>query len=272
MCLQKSTSFYKQHLLLPNMKIFSYNVNGIRSAINKGFTKWLESENPDIVCIQEIKANVEQIDPSIFEHLGYHHYWHSAEKKGYSGVAVLTKIKPNVVQYGCQMPQYDCEGRVLLLQFSEFTLINTYFPSGSAGDVRQNFKMQFLYDYEQLVVQWKSKYQRLLICGDFNICHQPIDIHDPISNKNSSGFLPEERAWLSKFLNENMIDTFRYFNTMPHQYSWWSYRAGARKRNKGWRIDYITISRTLQQQLLSAHIHQEIIHSDHCPVSVEINI
>lgn len=239
--------------------------------MSKGFTKWLESENPDIVCLQEIKANSDQIDLSIFDYLGYKHYWHSAEKKGYSGVAVLTKITPDAVLQGCNIPKYDAEGRVLTLQFPQFTLINTYFPSGSSGEERQNFKMQFLKDYQACFFQWKQQHRHLIICGDFNICHQAIDIHDPVSNKNSSGFLPEERAWLSAFLEQNMIDSFRYFNTMPHQYSWWSYRAGARKRNKGWRIDYITVSESLKTQLQTAQIHPEVVHSDHCPISIQLN-
>jgi exodeoxyribonuclease III len=250
--------------------IITYNLNGIRSAMNKGFTLWLEKQNPDIICIQETKAQPEQVDTSILEHLGYHHYWHSAQKKGYSGVAIFSKTKPLKVTEGCGINTYDNEGRVLKLDFEKFSLVNTYFPSGSSGEERQAFKMQFLGDYFGLLQQWRKQYNKLIICGDFNICHRPIDIHDPVSNKNSSGFLPEERAWMDAYFDTGMIDTFRHFNPNPHQYSWWTFRAGARARNKGWRIDYVTASESLKENLVAAAIHQDVVHSDHCPVSLEL--
>lgn len=254
------------------ISIVSYNLNGIRSAMNKGFTQWLEKTNPDIICVQEIKANPEQVEAEIFSHLGYEAYWFPAVKKGYSGVAVFTKLKPKQVIQGCGIDAYDAEGRVLQLQFEAFTLINTYFPSGSSGEERQAFKMQFLADYFQLLQQWQLQHDKLIICGDFNICHKAIDIHDPVSNKNSSGFLPEERAWMDDYFNAGMIDAFRQFNTRPHEYSWWSYRAAARARNKGWRIDYITTSEKLSAQLIGAHMHQEAIHSDHCAVELRVRV
>lgn len=250
--------------------IYTYNLNGIRSAMNKGFTLWLEKTNPDIICIQETKARPEQVDTTILEHLGYHHYWHSAEKKGYSGVAVLSKTKPLQVTEGCGIKKYDSEGRVLKVDFEKFSLVNTYFPSGSSGEERQAFKMQFLEDYLGLLQQWQKENSKLIVCGDFNICHKPIDIHDPVSNKDSSGFLPEERAWMDAYFNMGMLDTFRQFNPNPHEYSWWTFRAGARARNKGWRIDYITASEALKANLTHATIHQQVVHSDHCPVSVEL--
>ncbi len=254
------------------ISIVTYNVNGIRSAINKGFTRWLEYFNPDIVCIQETKAHPEQVDTSIFQYLGYQHYWHSAEKKGYSGVAVLSKISPQNVFEGCGIPEYDAEGRVLRVDFGSFMIVNTYFPSGSSGDKRQAFKMQFLHDYLTLFETWKKTSPNLLICGDFNICHKAIDIHDPVGNKNSSGFLPEERVWMDSYFDRGMIDTFRHFNPQPHEYSWWTFRANARFRNKGWRIDYITASDSMKENLLSSKIHQDVVHSDHCPVSVRISL
>lgn len=254
------------------MNIISYNVNGIRAAERKGLSEWLQNEQPDVFCLQELKANQDQIDVSIFEELGYHIYWHSAEKKGYSGVGIFTKIKPKHVEIGCGMPQYDREGRVIRADFEEFSVICTYMPSGSSGDARQDFKMQWLTDFRQYIQNLKEEIPNLLICGDYNICHQPIDIHDPIRNKNSSGFLPEEREWMTDFLRDGFIDTFRHLNKEKDQYSWWSYRAAARERNKGWRIDYHMLSENLQDRLTAVDILQDVKHSDHCPIKVEIDV
>jgi len=175
------------------MKIISYNVNGIRAAEKKGLSSWLENENPDVVCFQELKANQDQVDLSVFTNLGYHIYWHSAEKKGYSGVGIFTKIKPKHVEIGCNMDIYDREGRVIRADFQDFSIMSTYMPSGSSGDPRQDFKMQWLEDFRNYIQELRKDIPKMLICGDYNICHQPIDIHDPVRNKNSSGFLPEER-------------------------------------------------------------------------------
>jgi exodeoxyribonuclease-3 len=255
------------------MKIISYNVNGIRSAINKGLLEWVENENADIVCFQELKANKEDIDQAAFEKLGYQGYWYPAQKKGYSGVGVISKVKPVEVIYGCGLPQADAEGRVLQLRFKEFDLINTYFPSGSSGDDRQNYKIEFLSDYLQMLeTKYAVKKSKLLIAGDYNICHKEIDIHDPKGNKNSSGFLPEERAWMDRFFEAGMIDSFRVVNPDPHQYTWWSFRANARNNNKGWRIDYINVSEPLKACIQHASIAPDAKHSDHCPVMLELNI
>ncbi|SMG52248.1 exodeoxyribonuclease-3 [Marivirga sericea] len=254
------------------MKIISYNVNGIRAAERKGLSDWLKTEQPDIFCVQELKANIDQIDTSIFEDLGYQIYWHSAEKKGYSGVGIFTKLKPNNVEIGCGMEQYDREGRVIRADFNDFSVLCTYMPSGSSGDPRQNFKMQWLTDFRSYIQELKKTIPNLLICGDYNICHQAIDIHDPVRNKNSSGFLPEEREWMTDFLSDGFIDSFRYLNKKPDQYSWWSYRSAARERNKGWRIDYHMLSENLVNKLKSADILQEVKHSDHCPVKIELNV
>ncbi len=253
------------------MKIITYNVNGIRSAITKGFVDWLKAANPDMICLQEVKADENQIEKQLFEDLGYHIYWYSAEKKGYSGVAVLTKIKPKHVEYGCGIEIYDREGRVLRTDFEDFSLMSVYMPSGSSGQERQDFKFQWLADFQQYIDQLKVNFPNLIISGDYNICHQAIDIHNPKSNANSSGFLPEERAWMSGFLESGFIDTFRHFNPEPHHYTWWSFRAGARQKNLGWRIDYHCASKALEGRLKRALILPEAKHSDHCPALVEID-
>lgn len=253
------------------MKIISYNVNGIRAAIRKGFLEWLESSQADIVCLQETKATVDQLNLSQFEALGYKTYWMDASsRKGYSGVAILSRIEPRHVAYGCGMEIYDCEGRVIRADFEDFSLMSVYMPSGTTGDIRQGFKMQWLKDFEDYIQNTLEEFPNLIISGDFNICHQPIDIHDPVRNKNSSGFLPEEREWMTQFMKIGFIDTFRYFNQTLQQYSWWSYRAGARKKNLGWRIDYHMASQSLSDRIRNAEIMGHVIHSDHCPVLLEM--
>lgn len=255
------------------MRIISYNVNGIRSAITKGLVDWIKKDNADIYCFQELKANKEDVPVELFEALGYHCYWFSAQKKGYSGVGVISKIEPRSVVYGCGLAQADFEGRVIQLTFNNFTLINTYFPSGSSGDERQDYKMEFLNDYLSFLKQQLSlDNSQLIVAGDYNICHQAIDIHDPKGNKDSSGFLPEERAWMDDFFKVGMVDSFRHINKEPHQYSWWSFRANARNNNKGWRIDYINVSENLKDKITKAEILPLIKHSDHCPVLLELEI
>jgi exodeoxyribonuclease III len=226
---------------------------------------------PDMVCLQEVKAEVEQIDGKIFEEMGYHIYWHHAEKKGYSGVAILTKIKPNHVEYGCGMNVYDREGRILRADFDTFSLMSAYFPSGSSGDERQEFKMQFLSDFDRYTQQLVKTIPNLIISGDYNICHRAIDIHNPKSNANSSGFLPEEREWMENFINSGFVDSFRELNTDPHHYTWWSYRAGARSKNLGWRIDYQLLTSPMKERLNRCVILPDALHSDHCPVLIEID-
>ena len=253
------------------MKIISYNVNGIRAAIRKGFLTWLAVEKPDMVCLQEVKASLDQIDVDEFTQLGYHVYWMDATvKRGYSGVAILTKHTPYHVAYGCGIEVYDREGRVIRADFDTFSLMSVYMPSGTMGDHRQQFKMQWLEDFYQYVHHLKTKKERLIISGDYNICHRPIDIHDPVRNKNCSGFLPDEREWVTQFIDAGFIDTFRHFNDQPGQYSWWSYRAGARSKNLGWRIDYHMASANLKDHLLGADILPSVMHSDHCPVVLTI--
>lgn len=253
------------------MRIITYNVNGIRSAIRKGFLEWLNADPADIICLQEIKAVKDNIEYKLIDDMGFHQYWFPAEKKGYSGVAVFTKIKPKEVYYGNRHAQSDMEGRVLRLDFSEYSLVNVYFPSGSSGIIRQEYKYLWLNEFLDYLIGLRKTHPRLVVCGDYNICHKPIDIHDPVSNKNSSGFLPEERAWMDKFFDSGFTDTFRYFHPEPHQYSWWSYRTDARDRNKGWRIDYINTTSNLKGTLKDAKICQGVKHSDHCPVYLELD-
>lgn len=250
--------------------IISYNVNGIRAATKKGFLDWLSEEDPDIVCIQETKAQPEQLDDAILNPEKYHTFWHSAQKKGYSGVSVFSKQEPLHVEEGCGIDKYDLEGRILRLDFDTFSVISAYFPSGSSGDPRQLFKEDFLKDFYVYIEDLKKKFPNLIITGDYNICHKPIDIHDPVGNKKSSGFLPHEREWVSSFIDLGFVDSFRKFNSEPHNYTWWSYRAQARQKNKGWRIDYQMATTELEDRLISADILPDVIHSDHCPTKLII--
>mgnify|MGYP000066980286 CR=1 FL=1 len=253
------------------VKLISYNVNGIRAAKRKGFDEWLAAAQPDVLGLQETKAQPEQIETEAFEKLGYQSYWHSAQKKGYSGVGILSKHKPLHVEYGTGIDYIDVEGRVIRADFENFSFISAYFPSGSSGDHRQEVKMQFLADFEAYVNQLKKELPGLIIGGDYNICHTEIDIHNPKQNKDTSGFLPEERDWMSGFLNTGFIDSFRHVHgPEPHQYSWWSYRANARANNKGWRIDYHMVSEALAPQITGAQILSKAMHSDHCPVLLEL--
>ena len=238
--------------------------------MSKGFVEWLKATNADIVCLQEIKASPDQIDLTLFEALGYHSYWYPAVKKGYSGVAILTKNKPDEVVFGCGMDVYDSEGRILRADYGDISVISAYFPSGSSGEDRQDFKMKFLSDFNKYVTKLRKTRQKLIISGDYNICHKPIDIHNPVSNKNSSGFLPEERAWVDEFISDGFTDSFRVFNAEPHQYTWWSFRANARAKNLGWRIDYHMTTKNLDQNLIKSRILPEAKHSDHCPVLLEL--
>lgn len=268
-------SFFFYHLIpnftLKKMRIITYNVNGIRAAMNKGLTDWIRHSQPDVLCIQEIKASPDQVDVKQFEELGYHHYWYPAQKKGYSGVAVFSKVEPTHVEYGCGIKAYDDEGRVLRLDFgSDLSVMSVYHPSGSSGDDRQIFKMRWLSDFTNYVEELQKTRPNLVLSGDYNICHREIDIHNPKSNANTSGFLPEEREWMEQFINAGFIDTFRHFNKDPHHYSWWSYRAGSRGKNLGWRIDYNMVTRNMESRLRRAVILPDAMHSDHCPVLLEI--
>jgi len=254
------------------MRLITYNVNGIRAAVTKGVHEWLKTVDPDLVCIQETKAQPAQVPVELFESLGYRIFIHSAEKKGYSGTAILSKKEPKHIEYGMGIQKYDREGRVIRVDFDTYSVISAYFPSGSSGEERQAFKMEYLNDFYTYIDSLKNEIPNLIISGDYNICHKPIDIHDPVRNAKSSGFLPEEREWLSKFIELGFVDSFRLFNQEPHQYSWWSYRANARAKNLGWRIDYNMVSEPLKDKISRAVILPQAHHSDHCPVVVEISI
>jgi len=254
------------------MRIISYNTNGIRAAIKKGLLEWLATNPADIICIQETKASRDDIDHAPFEKLGYESHWFSAQKKGYSGVAVFSTIKPTLVETGTGHAQSDAEGRVIRVDFGDVTLINAYFPSGTSGDERQTYKYQWLAEFHGWLNELRKTRPKLIICGDYNIAHTAIDIHDPKGNKNSSGFLPEERAWMDQFLADGYVDTFRHIHAdEPHRYSWWSQRfPSVRLQNKGWRIDYITVTQPLQQSIKDADIFPDVKHSDHCPIYLEL--
>ena len=252
------------------MKIISYNVNGIRAAMKKGFIDWLILQQPDVVCVQEIKALRDQIDIEALEKVGYkYNYWFSAEKKGYSGVGIISKHEPNNVIYGTGISEMDFEGRNLRVDFDQLTIMSLYLPSGTNLE-RLEFKLSYMDKFYDYVSNLKKTNPNLVIAGDFNICHKEIDIHDPIRNKNVSGFLPVERNWLSKFIELGFIDSFRFYDEKPHKYSWWTYRANARANNKGWRIDYIMVSKSLENKMKNASILSDVVHSDHCPILVEI--
>ncbi len=254
------------------MRIISYNVNGIRSAINKGFLDWLKTDPADIICLQEIKANKENVNVETIEALGYKTYWYSAQKKGYSGVAIFTKLQPDNIVYGSSIEQSDYEGRVIRADFGNVSVFSAYFPSGTSGDERQTYKYQWLNEFHEYLEALRKTKHQLVICGDYNIAHKEIDIHDPKGNKNSSGFLPQEREWLTQFLSSGYVDTFRHVHTdKAHHYSWWSQRfPSVRLQNKGWRIDYISVTDNLKHKIKDAQILPQIKHSDHCPIYVEI--
>ncbi|MGC6421607.1 MAG: exodeoxyribonuclease III [Flavobacteriaceae bacterium] len=251
------------------MNILSYNVNGIRAALKKDFISWLRAASPDVLCLQETKAMKEQVDTQLFEEAGYHHFWFSAEKKGYSGVAILSKTSPKKVVYGTGIDHMDIEGRVLRVDFEQCSVMSLYLPSGTNA-ARLEHKFQFMDDFRVYIDNLKKEHPNLVICGDYNICHKAIDIHDPIRNKNVSGFLLEERTWLGAFLDSGFVDSFRFLHSEPHHYSWWSYRANARANNKGWRIDYALVSEPLRHHIRRSVILPEARHSDHCPVGVEL--
>ena len=254
------------------IKILSYNVNGIRAALRKDLINWIKDANPDIVCFQEIKANEDQFDTSLFEEMGYYNYWFSAQKKGYSGVGIISKFKPENVQIGTGIDFMDFEGRNLRLDFKKFSVMSLYLPSGTNIN-RLQFKFKYMYEFEKYIQSLKSEIPNLIIGGDYNICHQPIDIHDSSPRMQKvSGFLPEERAWIDKFIASGFVDSFRLHNKLPHKYSWWSYRANSRNNNKGWRIDYLLVSKSLKQNIIESYILDDVVHSDHCPIGINIKI
>ena len=254
------------------MNIISYNVNGIRAAMRKDLIKWLIKTNADVVCLQEIKANPEQFDETEFHDIGYKYcYWYPAQKKGYSGVAILSKIEPHNVTYGTGIETMDFEGRNLRADFDGVSVMSMYLPSGT-NDARLGFKLNYMDEFLDYTEDLRKTVPNLVICGDYNICHRAIDIHDPVRLKSVSGFLPVERDWMDKFVERGFIDSFREFNDQPNNYTWWSYRANARANNKGWRLDYFMVTLPLQENLKRSVILKDAVHSDHCPVLLELDI
>ena len=253
-----------------NFKIFSWNVNGLRAVAKKGFHTWLQEENADIVCLQEIKAEVDQLSDEIKSISGYHSYFCSAVKKGYSGVAVYSKTEPlNVItQLGDE--RFDSEGRTIIAEYPKFTLINCYFPNGKASAERLQYKLDFYETFLEYANRLKSTGKSLIICGDVNTAHHPLDLARPKENEKTSGFLPEERAWLDRLTDNGYLDTFRLFNNDGNHYTWWDQKTRARERNVGWRIDYFWVSADLKPNLKQAFIRTEVMGSDHCPIGIEL--
>jgi len=254
------------------MQIISYNVNGIRAAIKKGLMEWLQEVNIDVFCVQETKASPDDIDISIFTSLGYHVAWYPAQKKGYSGVAIFSKKKPDNIVYGNGYEMSDAEGRVVRVDIGNLTIVNAYFPSGTSGDERQTYKYQWLNEFYEYIQALKKERPEIIVAGDYNIAHKEIDIHDPKGNKKSSGFLPEERAWMDQFLANGWVDSFRKVHPeSTGAYSWWSQRfPSVRANNKGWRIDYLCTTEALSKKIKNANILPDVKHSDHCPILVEL--
>ncbi len=255
------------------MRIITLNVNGIRAAAKKGLFNWLPLQQADVICVQELKAGVDDMSPEMKAFDGYQGYFHCAEKKGYSGVAIFTKIKPDNVYKGNGIIQSDAEGRVIRADYGDISLINAYFPSGTSGDERQTYKYQWLDEFQDYLIDLRKKRKNLIICGDYNIANKDIDIHNPKGNKNSSGFLPEEREWLDRFWDKGFVDSFRVLNKDPHHYTWWSARfPSVRLENKGWRIDYISVTESLKPNIKGVAIYPDVKHSDHCPAYLELKL
>ncbi len=254
------------------IKIISWNVNGLRAVHKKGFIEWFLTESPDILCVQETKAARDQLPRALKSIEGYHAYFCEAEKKGYSGVAIYTKIKPKKVEYGFGIPKFDNEGRILIADYGNFVLLNIYFPNGKMSAERLEYKLEFydaLLDYANRL---KKEGKNLIICGDLNTAHKEIDIAHPKANEKISGFLPVERAWIDKFISQGYVDTFRMFNKDPEEYTWWSYRTRARERNVGWRLDYFFVNEEFKDKIKSSYILKEVMGSDHCPVGLDVQL
>jgi len=255
------------------MRIISWNVNGIRAIEKKGFLQWLKKESPDILCLQETKASPDQLTPALLKPQGYETHWSwSKEKKGYSGVAVFCKVKPKKVTDGLGFKKFDIEGRTLILDYGKFILFNIYYPNGGEGNKRVPFKMEFYDSFLKAADKLKKQGKKLIVGGDFNTAHTEIDLARPKANEENTGFLPEERAWLDKFVSHGYTDTFRRFEKGPHHYTYWDYKTAARERNVGWRIDYFFVTENLIPNLQSAFILSKVTGSDHCPLGIEIKL
>ena len=252
------------------MKLYSWNVNGIRAAEKKGFLNWLDEVQPDILCVQETKANIDQLGSSLIKDHGYHTFWHSAEKAGYSGVATFSKEKPHFVQQGLGIDRFDSEGRVLISEHDNFLLYNIYFPNGQKDDIRLNYKLDFYDELLPIINEQVESGVNVIVTGDWNTAHHPIDLARPKENVKTSGFMPIEREKLDEYIESGWVDTFRHFHPDPERYTWWTYRFGARQRNIGWRIDYFFVNESFVSEVEDAEIHEDVMGSDHCPVSITI--
>ena len=252
------------------MKLYSWNVNGIRAAERKGFLDWLDQIQPDVLCLQETKARVDQLGSSLIKDHGYHTYWHSAQKAGYSGVATFCKEEPYFIQEGLGIDRFDSEGRVLITEHENFLLYNIYFPNGQKDDTRLNYKLDFYDELLPIVNDQVENGNNVIITGDWNTAHNTIDLARPKENEKTSGFMPIERQRIDTYVSHGWVDTFRHFHSDSDRYTWWTYRFGARERNIGWRIDYFFVNETLVEQLDDAEIHPDIMGSDHCPVSLTL--
>ncbi len=257
---------------MKDLKIISWNINGIRAALNKGFLEWLAREKPDILCLQETKAHQDQLDTKLLEAEGYHTFWEYPERKGYSGVALFSREKPLVLSTGFGKDVIDTEGRVIIAQYPQFTLMNIYFPNGKQNDDRRKYKMDFYDVFLSFADMLRKQGGKIIVCGDVNTAHKEIDLARPKENSKVSGFLPEERAWIDKFIDHGYIDIFRKFNDKPNQYTWWDMKSGARERNVGWRIDYFFISSNLEPDIANAFLMSEVMGSDHCPIGITVRI
>ncbi|UCH51792.1 MAG: exodeoxyribonuclease III [Chloroflexota bacterium] len=253
---------------MAEVKILCWNVNGIRAISGRGFLEWLRKESPDILCLQETKAHLEQLDKDLSEPYGYNTYWNYPERKGYAGVATFTKTEPVAVKYAFDGAGFDLEGRVIITDYGDYILMNVYFPNGKMGKERLKYKMNFYEAFLSFADSLKTKCAKLIICGDFNTAHKAIDLARPKENEHVSGFLPEERDWMDKFVSHGYVDTFRHFNSEPNQYTWWDMKTRARDRNVGWRIDYLFVTESLLPAVSSAFIMSEVMGSDHCPAGI----
>ena len=257
---------------MPPTRIISWNVNGLRAAYKKGAFAWFLQEQPDIFCVQETKARPEQLTADMTAPDGYHAYFASADRKGYSGVALYSKREPTRVTTGIGVDRFDNEGRILIADYAAFTLLNIYFPNGKASAERLRYKMAFYEAFLAYVDGLREQGKQLIICGDVNTAHKPIDLARPQANEKISGFLPEERAWIDTLLAHGYVDTFRLFHDEPDHYTWWTYRSRARDRNVGWRIDYFFVNRDLQPYVQAAYILPEVMGSDHCPIGLDVEV
>src|SRR3972149_599584 len=251
---------------MKEIRLLSWNVNGIRALTRKGFFDWLGRESPDVLCLQETKVQPDQVDADLRAPPGYHTYWNAPERKGHGGVALFSKIEPLNLRYDFDGKAFDVEGRVIVAEYPGFTLFDVYFPNGKQGPERLKYKMNFYDVFLEYADSLKSAGKKLVVCGDVNTAHTEIDLARPKENSKVSGFLPGERAWIDKFIARGYVDTFRHFHKEPNQYSWWDMKTGARARNVGWRIDYFFVSDNLRPAVTAAFIMPEVMGSDHCPI------